>query len=632
MVLACGLAAAGCSGDDGNPDQPIDAGVDVAVAGACGTPAATLSTYPAVHAGATIGAGRHLTADDGDCADQHGYFGAGGEDQVIELTGLTAGAHYMLELATDEDLSMYVATSCTGSHPTDGACLVHADSAFTTETGEFDAPASGTAYVIIDSADRPGPPATGVYSLSVYQSECTDDTQCTAGTEHTCLNHQCVGCADHFDCASATPVCDSLGHTCLAGGAQCTGDDSGEPDDGPAAARDLAFPTAGAPTSAMAAICSLPDGERDWYALAVPAPTTLRLAATWTAADADLDLWIYDATGTEVDRARDTLPLIEAKLVEFETAGMYYVEVERYAPAGAAATPYTLTAALPECATSFDCTDNARPLCDIGACRPGPSACTDDDAAEPDDGPAAARTLNGPIGGTQTRSGAVCSAPIGEYDWYRVDVGAGEGVQVQLDWATDDDLDLRLYDHTGAPVGLSLWVKPEVVTLTYLPAGAYYLRVELAPGDEPAATAYTISATRTGAQTCASRADCATTYSTQLYRGDCTGGVCQFIAGGPRADGAFCDSSDDCTSGECAYTPFEDDADKSVCTHACSAAADCTALGADFRCTTFTSANVCLPSCLRDLDCGAAAGSSMITSGQPWNYFTCTAATGACGP
>jgi hypothetical protein len=105
-----------------------------------------------------------------------------------------------------------------------------------------------------------------------------------------------------------------------------------------------------------------------------------------------------------------------------------------------------------------------------------------------------------------------------------------------------------------------------------------------------------------------------------------------FIPPGARANGAPCDDAADCMSGICSYNLFEADAQDSVCTTTCAQTADCTGIGAGLTCSTGFTTNVCVPSCAADVECGALVGSSMVDPGLPWNYGTCTVATGVCSP
>ncbi|MEZ4404675.1 MAG: PPC domain-containing protein [Kofleriaceae bacterium] len=634
LVFLASLAAAACGGGgDDTPATPdaavtIDAAIDSPMAGACSAPIETVTTYPATIAGDTTGAGNHSMVAEAACADTRGDFGSASDDQSIHLTNLVAGKTYLLELTTTADLSMYVATTCDAAGPAAGACLLHVDATTANERGEFVAPASGTVEVIIDGYQAG---EAGAYSLAVTQAECTMDAEC-GGATPLCVDFACAQCGSSFDCTTpGAPVCDATG-TCVAGGGTCTGDTVGENDNGPAAARPLAYPTAGMPATSMAAVCGTPNGN-DWYKVVAPGMGAVSVAVTWTAT-ADLDFAVLDATGASVGSGLSTNPNDESKLITFPAAGTYYIRVVQYVPGSGTPSdmlvPYTITLALPECTTSFDCTNAATPICNpSGTCVAGPDACTGD-VGEPDDGPAAAHDLTGAIGTPTSFTAAVCSSPSAEYDWYRVTTtAAGEGIVWSLAAAGADDLDIAVFDSSGAVVGISFWKVPEVVTLTYLPAGTYYARVQLfTQNPQAAAVGYTMTATRTAAQTCTAATDCAQTYSTQLFRGACTAGACQFIAPGTRASGAACDSGNDCMSGSCSYSAFESDAAESVCTISCATSADCAPLGAGFACTTGFQTNVCMPTCANNLECGADTNGTPA-AGDTWLYFTCT--SGSCG-
>jgi hypothetical protein len=206
-------------------------------------------------------------------------------------------------------------------------------------------------------------------------------------------------------------------------------------------------------------------------------------------------------------------------------------------------------------------------------------------------------------------------------------------MQVSLSWTGSVDLDPVVYDATGTTMGFSYYLNPENIALTYLPAGIYYIKVSsFSSQPSTVSTAYTISATETAVQACTTRTQCAAEYKTQVYRGQCVTatGACTFIATTGGAPNTACDSPTDCTSGRCSYVAFDADAQDSVCTATCTTSADCTAVGAGLTCTAGLQTNFCVPSCASDLECGANVGSATVDSGQPWNYLTCTAATGVC--
>lgn len=633
LFTCLAATAAACGGGGGSsPPDAAPPTPDAPPADVCGAPAARISTYPGTFAGVTVGAGADLAVAMGACTDERQYYGATGDDQVVQLDNLTPGKTYVVDLTTDDDLSFYVTTACDAGGPTTGSCLLYVDEKFTNETGDFVAPASGSVAVVIDASNDPSAPTTGAYTLAARLAECSVAAACTDASKPVCSNFACVQCASSFDCTdAATPVCDATG-TCVAGPDGCTGTDTGEQDDGPAAATVLAVPTAGNPTVvADHAVCSMPAIEDDWYTITLTTATTLRTQLAWTDTAADLDVILKDATGTDIDGGIETGAGPET-ISNALDPGTYYLEVYRFKPSDdATLTPYTLTVGLAECTTNFDC-NAAKPLCEVGVCVPGPATCVGDDlgdAGTGDDGPAAARILPTAVVGTPASlTGSACGTPATEADWYKViNVANGEGLTIAIDGFTaPQDLDLAVFDSTGKLVGVSFWLNPDVVTLTYLPAGTYYARVLRVDAASTEVAPYTITATRTTAHTCASSTDCAATYDTQLYRGACTAGSCHFIPAGTGAAGAACDSADDCQSARCSYLPFESDAQKSVCTTTCTASTDC---ASGFTCTTGLTTNVCVPMCADDFQCGADAQSSTIDTGHPWDYLTCT--SGVCG-
>jgi hypothetical protein len=627
------LALAACGGDDGGGGDP-DASIDTPPAGVCGVETGMISAYPAMFTGSVIVGGDDLDVTEGACADERGWYGPYGPDQVIALTNLTPGTTYVLELTTGEDLGMYVTQTCDAGAPASGSCLLLVDETLQNEIGEFVAPAGGSVFVIIDTADGVTL-ADGNYTLNVRAAQCTTNAQCSGTTPICSADFECVQCTSPFHCSmSGSPVCDGATNTCVAGGAQCTGDDGAEPDDGPSAARTVAFPTMNAPTVTTGAICSLPAIEGDWYKVTATAAGQLRVGVSWNDAAADIDVLVYNSMGQVIAQGVAEGAGPEAALATIPGAGDFFVEVYQYAPANSApATAYSLTLSLPECTNSFGCTTAGEPICNVGECVAGPAQCTGDDAAEPDDGPAGARNITpAAVGMTATLTGKICNTPSSESDWYRVTTTApGEGLVANLSWTAGPDIDVYIYDSMGRLLGTSFWLNPEIVTVTHLPAGTYYLAVYRAGAATAPGYDYTLAVTRTIVQVCTTSADCAASYKTQLYRGDCTAGTCNFIAAGTRADGMGCDSADDCMSMDCSYIPFEADAQDSVCTHTCTSNADCASLTGTV-CSTGFATNVCLPSCASNLECGANVNSSMLDTGEPWSYFTCTTASGACSP
>lgn len=305
-------------------------------------------------------------------------------------------------------------------------------------------------------------------------------------------------------------------------------------------------------------------------------------------------------------------------------SGEAFVVVDTFLDGPPPVSLFTLEVAAVACATDFDCADPAAPVCDAGVCVAGPAACTTDDA-DGDDGPAAATPI---IDGA---SATVCAANS-EADWFRVEVAELARLRVELAW-TDaaDNLDVYVYDGAGALLGQSWWLRPEVVELTHLAPGNYYVRVEqFAPAGDLAGTPYAIAVAVTSETACGSPADCAASFTSQWFRPACAAaGACSFVdGGGAVAVGEPCDGDDDCAAGAAACAPhaFVRGADqRSVCTIGCASDADCAAMpGGTFRCSSGLAIDLCLAACASDDECPAVPATPP-SDGKPWARMQCSA-------
>ncbi len=644
MIAACGGDGNNDGADAGGGDG-IDAGADIDGGGGdidagdtqnCpefATPAGTINSYPGTFTGDLTGAGADFDIAEGTCTDERDFFPQAGEDAVIRLDGLTAGNSYQINIESAGDISFYVADGCTDGTLTD-ECLLFVDSETANpEAGDFVAPDSGTAFLVVDTFFETLD--DGSFTVSVVEPECVVDADCGAGATPFCADNTCVACTSGVHCTdTALPVCD-IGGTfeCSAGFDVCTGDDAQPPengDDGPSGAVAIA-PTAETPAVVNANICSDPAAETDHYSFTVAKPEGRVFNLDWVDDADDLDLVVIDSEGTVVQTAFSSANP-EVMTIPELPAGDYFLLVSKFEADGvadAAAVAYTLTASIPECSTSFDCTDAANPVCGADLfCGTGTEECTGDvdDDANDNDGPAGGITLTSCV----AANAAICNTPGTERDYFRVTLADTADLAVEVAFAdvAPNDLDLRVFDAEGTLLSLGFYGNPETNTLSYLPAGDYFIEVEYFGDAVTAALAYTVTATVTDNGDCATATDCAAEFSTQIYRGSCdvATGACNEIEGaGALADGAACDSGDDCTSGNCSNLLFQENAQDSVCTTTCESDADC---GAGFSCTVPFTTNTCHPDCAGDLECGVNPGSPNLNAGEPWDYLTCTA--GAC--
>lgn len=91
-----------------------------------------------------------------------------------------------------------------------------------------------------------------------------------------------------------------------------------------------------------------------------------------------------------------------------------------------------------ECRSSFDCHDANAPVChdpsDVGACVPGPELCADDDALEPNDGPADATPL---VPDVPLNASLCVDGRQGESDTYVFTITEPTKVSVRASWFDD---------------------------------------------------------------------------------------------------------------------------------------------------------------------------------------------------
>ena len=283
------------------------------------------------------------------------------------------------------------------------------------------------------------------------------------------------------------------------------------------------------------------------------------------------------------------------------------------------------------CATSFDCTSPASPVCDSGTCVAGPALCVSDDSGDTglgDDGPAAAT----PLGETPVAA-AVCNQPATEADFYRFTVTDGSWLEFTLAWGSAADLDLAVYGSSGRLFGASLHRNPEVVDLRVIGTGDYLVEVRrTAALPIAAAVPYTLTATpHLFAVFCKIDTDCQILRTaTALYRSVCLGSFCGFRATSGLPAGALCDSNSNCASGRCSYTAFQSAAGASVCTETCLVDADCASVPGAPICSSGRAPNVCLPGCSADSTCGTDPSTKSPDAGEPWDYYSCTGAPPRC--
>jgi hypothetical protein len=286
-----------------------------------------------------------------------------------------------------------------------------------------------------------------------------------------------------------------------------------------------------------------------------------------------------------------------------------------------------------QCNTDFDCTDATKSKCvedkdGVKTCGTA-NDCTDDDTSEPnDDGVAGASEL---AEGTEL-SRKMCSAGD-ESDYFKFNASDTDNVTITITSATAAAAKQKLYayvlDAKGEVYGLALHGDEDVIKLTFLPAGTYYVQVKAlgtTAAGEKATVDYKIALTRTTGTKCTSSADCAAEFEHQLFRGDCDTavGVCKSVDGkGTRALGEVCDDDADCKEGLCGGGGIGKNQDKiSVCAVECGAAdgsLDDSKCGANI-CGLY---GACAPKCTVDEECPINGLSAEPPAGKAWAFLPC---------
>ncbi len=275
-------------------------------------------------------------------------------------------------------------------------------------------------------------------------------------------------CQTDFDCSIDHPVCwvDAGVGSCLASEGCLDDDPPEELDDGPWGA---SFVAAG--EDVVGRVCDTV-GEYDWYWVTVE-DEPLRVTLDWPSAGADLDLYVFDASGQAVTSSAEFVRPESITLV-LAAHGDYWLRVSAFSGAPTSAIEYTLQVTQ-ECWGPIECPSWA-PACVDGQCVVV-DGCVDDDRWEhADDGPNGASWFALGTELDKRICGAHDAATVSEADWVAITLEPGQSLAVELAW--DDasvDLDLYLIDPSGQ-VSLSSAGsdRPERITSADHPAGSYY--------------------------------------------------------------------------------------------------------------------------------------------------------------
>jgi hypothetical protein len=444
---------------------------------------------------------------------------------------------------------------------------------------------------------------------------------------------------------AALPRCS--GGVCSAAYA-CPGDLGPDADDGLALATVVPTPQAdAAPIVMTGVICGAVSDESDYYRFEGLARTAYVVTLD-SRGGAAADLEIFDATNrsTNLQATRHGFDRYLVTPFPGGANATYFARVHRPAGTEAAPTPYTLTFEAASCRDDAECANGTS--CFSGVCDVL-DLCVGDDADEnASDLPAGAVTLAPAVGATVSRDAAMCNAPYEEADWYQFDVADGDDVTITVSWDGPAEFDVRVLDRLNRELtGASFQRQPEVIELTYLPAGTYEIHVardwvfQVSTDQTLEAVPYRISVNRRASSGCTSSKQCDDAFATQAFRGRCdtNRGACVPIEG-PVETGGTCDGDDDytpddCATGGCIRGEFASNASRmNFCTIVCEKTSQCqTMIGADTVChPPFDEGDpsFCARPCTANTDCGWSGSFSDPDPGQAWGYLRCDTKTGFC--
>ena len=274
----------------------------------------------------------------------------------------------------------------------------------------------------VDSDCDPNHTCMNGVCLYVCPVTCDVDEECAYGD--MCRNHCCVedqSCWDDYDC--------SLPNYCIDDWCQeplpCLSDDDFEDNDDGSTAAVLPLPPVDQSEDHLGLyVCRRDD---DWYAIEVPAGSSLTVRIFFAHGQGDLDMELYDSPSASwsIDESAGTDDTEEVGVSSASSDSTYYVRVYGYAGAE----------------NSYDLQVEHG---DSGGVGPNPCD-PDDDYEDNDDWPDATVLPLSAFGtsGDEYPDLTICS---GDADWFAIDVPANEALRVSISFQhSNGDLDMALY-------------------------------------------------------------------------------------------------------------------------------------------------------------------------------------------
>lgn len=372
----------------------------------------------------------------------------------------------------------------------------------------------------------------------------------------------------------------------------CDGEDGRSPNHTPPSAFDVS------PSGVFEAEGFLCAGFDDWYVVTAEPGQRIFAELTLAGPTGNLDLFLYrsGATSSEDDAlaASDTTDREESLAWEVDEAGSYLLSVKGNAEAAGA---YTLSF-VATCRTDGDCATGERCSFTERRCVEDVAPSCGDDAREPNEGPGTApEAAFGGDGFAFEHGHEICPEDV---DMFAVTLTEIESLRIDVDWTGNTNLDLWLYDDTGAIVGAGATdeQRPEIIDGSFLTPGTYYVAVTADEVNAAPSTTYNLTIERR-AGVCSDDADCGAITGRQT----CEDGACVgYEPSQPGAAGAPCDDGGDCVEGLGCYQGVAGFGDN-FCTQVCQDESECGFFGRGATCLPTNNTAVCVGGCDSDLDC-----------------------------
>jgi hypothetical protein len=342
----------------------------------------------------------------------------------------------------------------------------------------------------------------------------------------------------------------------------------------------------------------------DWFVFEAVQGQTLAAWTIFNPRQGDVDIYLYEegATGENDQIAESTSPN-QQEYFEYEVtrSGRYYLEVRSFEGADLAYTQILKV----QCHNDADCPDGRACHLRNRWCYPEPRdlECGIDEGYEPNESSATATPV--PLGEETAVLEDISICPDDE-DYYRVELGTGQGIVVQMDHSEDDDVDVLLFKANGDLISEGVDRRGgEELRGLYLEPGGYLVMVDMRNYQGARPTTYTLEISLVDGR-CTADADCDGLEGREFC--DLEGGTC-FGINSDGEQGLFepCDDDDDCstdTDGCHEGTPGGGD---NVCTVTCSTQRDgCADLVDGAYCLILdrlSGSGVCVPACDEDRDC-----------------------------